>query len=193
MRIDQLTLKYFKGFESREFPFHPQFNLLVGKNGTGKTSTLDALAVAVGSWFLGIKGVAIRHIRANEVMLRDLSDAAGQGPSSVQWEYAYPCEVAAQGEVQGKPIGWRRALNGPKGRTTSREAMKIKALAAVADADVRQGKGVSLPLLAYYGTADGCGRNRGSRFRSRTRGGYPTKETSPACRVIGTASTRGSP
>ncbi len=71
MRIDQLTLKHFKGFDTREFSFHPEFNLLVGKNGTGKTSALDALAVAIGSWFLGIKGADTRHIRANEVMLGD--------------------------------------------------------------------------------------------------------------------------
>ena len=69
MRIDQLTLRHFKGFESQEFSFHPKFNLLIGKNGTGKTSALDALSVAVGSWFLGIKGADTRHIRPDEVML----------------------------------------------------------------------------------------------------------------------------
>jgi AAA15 family ATPase/GTPase len=45
MRIDSLLLENFKGFKRRELTFHPQFNLVVGENGTGKTSLLDALAV----------------------------------------------------------------------------------------------------------------------------------------------------
>ena len=62
MRIDSLLLENFKGFQRRELTFHPQFNLVVGENGTGKTSLLDALAVAVGSWFLGVAGVDTPHI-----------------------------------------------------------------------------------------------------------------------------------
>jgi predicted ATP-binding protein involved in virulence len=155
MRIDELRLTHFKSFESKEFSFHPEFNLLVGKNGTGKTSALDALAVAVGSWFLGIKGADTRHIRSSEVMLGHFEhqeiDDTGEIHYSVRWEYLYPCEVAARGEVLGVPISWLRSLNGPKGRTTYREATAVKELSADADRDVRKGKDVSLPLLAYYG------------------------------------------
>jgi len=44
MRIDKLSLQNFKKFTAQEFNFHPQFTLLVGENGAGKTSVLDALA-----------------------------------------------------------------------------------------------------------------------------------------------------
>jgi len=109
MRIDQLALKHFKGFEDREFSFHPEFNLLVGKNGTGKTSALDALAVAIGGgWFPGIGGINLRQIRPNEVMLGGFEhaelDDRGQRHVSVNWEHLYPCEIAARGEIQGESI-----------------------------------------------------------------------------------------
>jgi predicted ATP-binding protein involved in virulence len=69
MRNDSLLLENFKGFERRELLFHPQFTLIVGDNGSGKISLLDALAVAIGSWFLGVSGVEMRHIRPEEVRL----------------------------------------------------------------------------------------------------------------------------
>ncbi len=35
------------------------------------------------------------------------STTRGNANVSVNWEYLYPCEVAARGEVQEKSIGWR--------------------------------------------------------------------------------------
>lgn len=156
MRIDQLSIQNFKGFPNREFSFHPQFNLIVGVNGTGKTSTLDALAVAIGSWLLGVEGAGSRHIRPSEVLLGDFEhegiDNEGRRYFNVHWENVYPCRVRARGEVQGELIEWTRSLNGPGGRTTYSEATQIKKLASQADAAVRKGEDVTLPLISYYGT-----------------------------------------
>ena len=157
MRIDQLTLKNFKGFKSQQFLFHPEFNLLVGKNGTGKTSVLDALSVAVGSWLLGINGADTRPIRAEEVMFSPfLHKGKGTWDDAVQkasWEYQYPCEITAQGRVLDQRVSWSRRLNGANGRTTYRDAASIKELAAKLDNSVRRGEeDVSLPLISYYGT-----------------------------------------
>jgi len=69
MHISNLTVANFKGFAAREFLLHPQFNLVIGENGTGKTSVLDALSIAAGSWFLGLRGYDTRHIRPEEVLL----------------------------------------------------------------------------------------------------------------------------
>jgi predicted ATP-binding protein involved in virulence len=155
MRIDHLTLKRFKGFEERRFSFHPSFNLLIGKNGSGKTSALDALAVAVGSWFLGIKGANTRHILASEVQLRPIAFAGhgGQQESEeITWEPAVPCEVSASGVVMGQSVDWLRSITSPGGRTSYRHAAQIKSIAVATDAAVREGEGVALPLIAYYGT-----------------------------------------
>lgn len=156
MRIDRLSIHNFKGFSSREFSFHPEFNLIVGTNGTGKTTALDALAVAVGSWFLGVRGADTRHIRPSEVMLGDFrheyDDNFGGRHASVQWEQVFPCEVAAYGLVQGHDVTWKRSLNSPTGRTTSRETVEIKRLATEADSAIRRGQDILLPLISYYGT-----------------------------------------
>lgn len=50
MRIDTLSISQFKNFSQRDFKFHPQFNLIIGTNGSGKTSILNATAVALAAW-----------------------------------------------------------------------------------------------------------------------------------------------
>ncbi|MFO7031488.1 chromosome segregation protein SMC [Limnospira fusiformis CCALA 023] len=46
MQINQLKLSNFRGFEQAEFEFQPGMNLIVGINGVGKSSVLDALRIA---------------------------------------------------------------------------------------------------------------------------------------------------
>src|ERR1035437_1224804 len=52
MRIDRLDIENFKKFSRQTFELHPQFTLFVGENGSGKTTVLDALAVAASVWLV---------------------------------------------------------------------------------------------------------------------------------------------
>lgn len=147
MRIDQLRVENFKGFTKREVTFHPEFNLVVGENGAGKTSVLDALAVAAGSWFLGLRGYDSRHIRPEDVRL-----AGHESEATVTWEQQFPCIVEARGSAREQRLAWRRTIDGPGGRTTYREAREIKSLAEQTEHAVRDGEKIVLPLISYYGT-----------------------------------------
>uniref|UniRef100_Q3AQ70 ATPase n=1 Tax=Chlorobium chlorochromatii (strain CaD3) TaxID=340177 RepID=Q3AQ70_CHLCH len=145
MRIEHLIVKNFKGFVSKEFTFHPNFNLIVGMNGTGKTSMLDALAVAIGSWFLGfyVDSLKMRQIRHDDVLLKYIQHS---------WEHIYPCEVEAYGVVMDRHIKWSRELNTINGRTTYGNALAIKELALQATRSMLNGDDIILPLISYYGT-----------------------------------------
>ena len=147
MRIDRLIVSNFKGFVEREFSFHPGFNLVVGENGLGKTSVLEALSVAAGSWFLGLRGYDSRHIRTDDIRLQGFDTG-----EAMHWEQQFPCIVEAFGEIAGQSHSWKRTLNTSKGRTTYGDARDVKELAVLADQAVRDGKSVTLPLLSYYST-----------------------------------------
>jgi hypothetical protein len=108
---------------------------------------LDALAVAVGSWFLGVSGVDTRHIYPYEVRLQGYPSEAG-----TNWEGQYPCFIEASGSIIHERYLWRRSLNGPGGRTTRIGAAGIKKLAEQATRAVREGQSINLPLISYYGT-----------------------------------------
>jgi predicted ATP-binding protein involved in virulence len=50
MKIHKIEIENFKLFEKVEFKFDDNFNLLIGINGSGKTSLLRAIAVSLGGW-----------------------------------------------------------------------------------------------------------------------------------------------
>ncbi len=54
MRIEKISVENYRLFETREFSFHPNFNLIVGENGKGKTSLLDLLALGISAWIENI-------------------------------------------------------------------------------------------------------------------------------------------
>jgi hypothetical protein len=103
MRIDSLLLENFKGFKRRELLFHPQFTLIVGENGSGIASLLDTLAVAIGSWFLGVSALkrvisgpkksACRHFLQRPAPI-------GKGNTPVWYKPADPfCTSASPGDA----------------------------------------------------------------------------------------------
>jgi predicted ATP-binding protein involved in virulence len=151
MRIDKLSLKNFRGFAEAEFNFHPKFNLLVGENASGKTSVLDALSVAAGSWFLGIGGCVTRHIREDDIRCVVIK----QGETMTR-EETYPVEVSASGIIDWtkpdpKPEIWKRNIESAGGNTRFKDASSIKKKSAEIESLVRNKNPVALPLIAYYG------------------------------------------
>lgn len=50
MKIHKIQIENFKLFKKVEFEFNDDFNLLIGINGSGKTSLLRAISVALGGW-----------------------------------------------------------------------------------------------------------------------------------------------
>jgi predicted ATP-dependent endonuclease of OLD family len=102
MRIDEIRITNFDGFDHRTFTFNPRFTLLAGDNATGKTSVLDALAVAAGSWFLGVGGFETsRGITPEEVRM-----AAHPHLDSYTFEKQFPSRVECTGVVMGHQIRW---------------------------------------------------------------------------------------
>jgi predicted ATP-binding protein involved in virulence len=148
VRIDQLTITNFKGFRRCEIDFDPHFNLLVGDNATGKTSVLDALAIAIDAWFLGMRTAGkAGGIDTDEVHLVTFAHA-----DTTTFEKQFPSRVEIRGVVLGQSTQWARELSREGGKTTTGEAKEIARLAEHADSEVRTGKDITLPLICSYGT-----------------------------------------
>ena len=143
MRIETLTIKNFKGFEEISVPLNPNFNLIIGDNGSGKSAILEALTIAMGSFFLGINGTDSRSIREADVRLRAFDDSQ---------EKQFPVEITASGQVNNKTINWTREQIKENGSTLSAKAKEIKKIAEQLDKQVRNGEPITMPVFAYYST-----------------------------------------
>ncbi len=51
LRISELSVSNFRKFESYSIDFDQQLTVLVGDNGTGKSTLIDAVSVALGAMF----------------------------------------------------------------------------------------------------------------------------------------------
>lgn len=143
MRIDELHIENFRGYKKLDVSFKKGFNLIIGDNGSGKTALLEALNVAMGSFFLGIRNTKARHILHSDVHISN---------TELGEEYLWPVSVQAKGTFHGDNLSWKRELTRFNSSTLIRDAKDIKEISKEIDSKVRNGEYVDLPILAYYAT-----------------------------------------
>lgn len=153
MHINQIHLKNFRCYEDVEIEFHPRFNIFVGINGTGKSSALEALRIAIGSLFLGVDKykdkIASPGISQDDVRLSRL-------------EQQYPVVISSKGMIEDfsadgasrtVEIEWERSLTTKGGATRSANAKEMKEASVRMQEAIRKHKGIhNIPLVAYYST-----------------------------------------
>ena len=70
MYLEKIHIKNYKVIEELEIDLKPGVNLLIGDNGAGKTSVLEAIAVALGGLFVNVAGVSTKNIVKDDVRLK---------------------------------------------------------------------------------------------------------------------------
>ena len=69
MWIKEITISNYKSIREMNIKFQPGVNLLIGDNGVGKTSVLEAITVALGDFMNGISGVSKKRILTSDVRM----------------------------------------------------------------------------------------------------------------------------
>jgi predicted ATP-binding protein involved in virulence len=150
MRIDKIRIKNFKGFEEEIFLLNPHFTVFIGDNAKGKTSVLDALAVAAGSF---LRGIDVAKLESRSIDKNEIRVVTKDGQPLPQ----IPVEIHAFGKVNGKGIdeGWLRTVDKISPKKTNTTYVKAKNIEKVAEDMLklsRSGSNVIFPVIAYHGT-----------------------------------------
>ena len=123
--------------------------MIVGKNGVGKTAILDAAAVSVSTFLLGIDGGVSRSILKDNARyeFHDLNE-------TIDPQHQFPVSIESIGDcLDQQNVKWTRSLNSESGKTTIKDAGELTGLAKKAQNQIMTGdKSLILPLLSYYGT-----------------------------------------
>jgi len=146
MRIDKLQLVNFRNFESVSFEFNPNFTVVIGENGTGKSSILQGLRLAASTFLLGIDEAERYHIQKEDVRRIDV------GKRFVPQKN---CSFQAFGELNGQKIAWKRSLSRLGGRTDYKDAAELTRIAEQLNdkINVELKEDVDLPVISYFNTA----------------------------------------
>lgn len=150
MRIHELKLRNFKKFEHYELTLNPSFNLLVGENGAGKTSVLDALAVSLGIWLVSPPDSQLkssrREIEKSEIRLEPLRT----GDRQLFREASGGVEVEASGEILGQSVTWVRRL-AASGKIDRNSELVAHSIIQNAFKESVTKHEIVFPVIAYYG------------------------------------------
>jgi predicted ATP-binding protein involved in virulence len=182
MRIDRLEIENFKKFSDYTIDLHPQFTLLVGDNGTGKTTILDALAIAAGIWLVNSPDTTLNNSRRNilpsEIRLEAMlgtTDYANESDPITQLIERKPVRVKAIGIINDRSVQWLRQIKTNGSKTSNTEAKQALEIISTCFNQVEAGEKIWLPIVAYYG----AGR---AWLASNQRDPKATLHTSPARR-----------
>lgn len=144
MVLKELNISNFKMFESLKLNFEPGFNLLLGDNGVGKTTILEAASVAISGFLIGMEDVATRNIYKSDVRYRIVKDSNGTPNKSYS---DAPTEIESILEYDGTDYRWARAKK--DATAESRTIMNPKEILPVSKKLVNSEDESFLPLISY--------------------------------------------
>lgn len=132
MKIQSLKLHNFRCFDEKEFQFHDKITII---NELGRSSILDALSIAAGTFFRGLYGFS------------------GKPPFICQTDSngCYPVEICAEGYLDEISVQWKRKSNNPKDKYNFSGCKEI--IAVSTDYQKRLSSGdntLILPIIAKY-------------------------------------------
>lgn len=140
MKVQRLRLTNFMCFEHEEFEFEPGFNLLVGDNGSGKSSILEGLAAGLGPFVHGIdpslgQEINPARVRIARFEFEEVPDVQPQ----------FPCEVSVAARVGGRDE-WSVSAE-----RSFEWSIPYAASGLELGDRVRAGESVNLPVLRFFG------------------------------------------
>lgn len=145
MNFQSVRIQNYKAIRDMQIEFNPGINLLIGDNGVGKTSILEALTVALGGFLSGIAGVSSKGILQSDV--RIVSSMIADASSGVQ--YITPVSIGCVVNIDGKPYDWVRTRENETGSSRTKTAKRDIVNYA---GKIANNLNYELPLLSYMGT-----------------------------------------
>jgi predicted ATP-binding protein involved in virulence len=157
MKIKWLRLQNFRGFEEVEFSFDEKFNVLVGENGSGKTSLLEGITFALSEYIHKLSKTEHRWLSQNDSRLfpndvrlvpylhGEITTLEPQFPLVVECKVVF--KNASNHDLE---LHWTRKVQNAQFEGVSNHS--VAALVEEEHKQIQSGATNILPIFAYYST-----------------------------------------
>lgn len=145
--ISTLRLHNFRGIEEVSIPFHPSLNVLIGKNGAGKTAVLDAMASLLQ--FLSQK-IKSEDIRLEGFSENDIKNGTIEAVNEIDISFSLTNEE----ETESIDLSWYASLTRegyePDNISDQTDFNRLDQWVRQLNEALREDRPASIPVLAYY-------------------------------------------
>ncbi len=147
MHINSIRIIDFRGIEDKTFEFNSSFNVLIGENGSGKTSVLEALAASINPYVAISQGRNVRPIRKEDVRVESFGHSI---------EKKTKTSLIIHGEIDSRPLEWVIKKSHWDFGFMQGDDKQIRGIAKSHFSVLSEngGKNIQLPVFDYLG----CGR-----------------------------------
>lgn len=156
MYIEQLKIENFKAISTMKLNLKPGINLLIGDNGVGKTSILDAIVVALGGYLNGVNGVSAKNILLSDVRMNTVNI----GSASTSIKYYTPVRIGCILNVDGLTYEWERVREDEAPKRNTKIVKKLGDITKYAK-DITNDVCYELSVLSYQSSVRASQTRRG--------------------------------
>lgn len=171
--LKNISLSNYRKFEQSKIDLNRSMNVLVGKNGVGKTTILEAVNVMLGAYLAAYKKyVPSRfsfNISENDIMLKNNQKAINDiilPPAIPQ----YPCKISCRLQWDKNEMEYTRSVEKEGGRTKFAGANPMQKKVEKWERAIERADGsdedIILPLVLYLSSARLWNENKGRETKS---------------------------
>ncbi len=146
MYFERTEIQNFKGIEKMDLEFSSGVNLLIGNNGVGKTTVLEALALSIQTYFSRMNDITKKSIKKDDVHFT--SNLVGD--ASQHRVYSNPTVLKSKINLDGveysSEISREDETNATRTKYTGKEL-------AVAGRELLNSQEAILPVICYFSTS----------------------------------------
>lgn len=133
LKISEVTINNFRGYSHFRIPMHLSLNVLVGENGAGKTSILEAVACGLGPFLTAMPDAKGKLIKRSDIHVSS-NGIASYARITIETTSSLSWDLVAKGAGSAEPP-------------------KIGTAALTSYASQLVDSQSEFPLIAYYGTS----------------------------------------